>query len=320
MNDTAQKARAVTGAEMRADIRSLREDVITSTQRLSPDDTRARTSSARNLWIGETTEAPGEGLVHDVTAHSRDFLRRASELHETSRATVQVQLVLNSLYFPEIRARQKQIPQAHAETCRWIFERDSPDRPGPLKFVNWLDSQTGIFWIQGKPGSGKSTLMKFISEHVDTQNHLRLWASGRTLVPGNFFWHAGSPLQKSREGLLRSILFEILRRCPDLVPRVYELRSGPEGNFEDDDWSWTADDLLQVCCDVLQSAKGHRFCFFIDGLDEYEEGRMTSRDLINIVESLGRSSNVKLCVSSRPWSAFADAFGQSPDLRSGLKI
>ena len=50
-----------------------------------------------------------------------------------------------------------------------------------------------------------------------------------------------------------------------------------------------------------------RFCFFIDGLDEYE-GR--PNDIIQQIELLRSLPHIKLCVSSRPWNEFEKVFGQ----------
>lgn len=49
-----------------------------------------------------------------------------------------------------------------------------------------------------------------------------------------------------------------------------------------------------------------KFCFFIDGLDEYD-GRLT--DIIELVDILKSFPNVKTCVSSRSWNEFEDRFG-----------
>jgi hypothetical protein len=49
------------------------------------------------------------------------------------------------------------------------------------------------------------------------------------------------------------------------------------------------------------------FCFFLDGLDEYE-GKPT--DIIRLVELLKSMLKVKVCVSSRPWNEFEKVSGQ----------
>ncbi|KAF2176228.1 hypothetical protein K469DRAFT_514828, partial [Zopfia rhizophila CBS 207.26] len=51
-----------------------------------------------------------------------------------------------------------------------------------------------------------------------------------------------------------------------------------------------------------------RFCFFIDGLDEYEGD---STEIAEYLQDLALSHGIKLYGSSRPWSAFARAFGDT---------
>ncbi|KAK8073947.1 hypothetical protein PG994_004846 [Apiospora phragmitis] len=63
---------------------------------------------------------------------------------------------------------------------------------------------------------------------------------------------------------------------------------------------------------VLQLAEEHTvFCFFIDGLDEYK-GDET--DIISTVAELLSSPNIKLCLSSRPWNRFREAYAVCPGL------
>lgn len=49
----------------------------------------------------------------------------------------------------------------------------------------------------------------------------------------------------------------------------------------------------------------------IDGLDEFEG---EPQELIDMVTSLARLPHVKLCIASRPWQEFADAFESTPSL------
>lgn len=62
--------------------------------------------------------------------------------------------------------------------------------------------------ISGKAGSGKSTLMKFLVRNQSVKDYLRDWAGPAepVLIPW-FIWAAGSPMQKSQEGLFQSLLF-----------------------------------------------------------------------------------------------------------------
>lgn len=78
--------------------------------------------------------------------------------------------VLDSLCYETLTHREEAIPQAHKSTFEWIFAKDASSRPAPGgeqwdSFPKWLTGTTrDSYWITGKPGSGKSTLMKFIAE------------------------------------------------------------------------------------------------------------------------------------------------------------
>jgi hypothetical protein len=92
-------------------------------------------------------------------------------------------------------------------------------------FVDWLEHGEGIFHIAGKPGSGKSTLMKYLCRHRQTEEHLKLWAGNDALVLAKFFfWKPGSSLQKSLKGLIRGLLYCLLSESPDLIPTAFPVQ------------------------------------------------------------------------------------------------
>src|SRR5271156_3094432 len=67
--------------------------------------------------------------------------------------------LLDSLYFPSIKDRRSRIPDAHARTFRWIYDRSPRTTHRWTDFVKWLqdrDRQIGLYWVTGKAGSGKS--------------------------------------------------------------------------------------------------------------------------------------------------------------------
>jgi len=156
--------------------------------------------------------------------------------------------------------------------------------------------------------------MKFICEHKDLATTLRRWSKGGQIVIACFFfWNAGrNALQKSQEGLLRSILYQILRQSPDMIsyasPGLWKRLISGESRDP------SAENLTTVqLLNTLQAISMHlnmsrtRFCFFIDGLDEYEGN---SNEIIRLIELLKSSLQVKMCISSRPWNEFEKAFGQ----------
>jgi energy-coupling factor transporter ATP-binding protein EcfA2 len=119
------------------------------------------------------------------------------------------------LLFPSFKARYESIKSAFASTFDWIFE----DTTSTLR--KWLKEGDGIYWVQGKAGSGKSTLLRYLSGHPNTSAALESWAGTYQLFIGrHFFWNAGSSMQKSQAGLLQTLLYQVLRKCPDLVESV----------------------------------------------------------------------------------------------------
>ncbi|KAI0965555.1 hypothetical protein F4678DRAFT_452367 [Xylaria arbuscula] len=146
---------------------------------------------------------------------------------------------------------------------------------GQHQFANWLKGGKGIYWIRGK---------------------------------------AGTPIQKSLTGLLRTLLFQILRQIPDLIEKVFPIRwgNGQHANLD----TWSENELFQAISVLpLDDCLPVRFCFFIDGLDEYTTGsdryHGDYQELINSLEVLSASPVIKVCVSSRPWTPFERAFGGS---------
>ncbi|KAK3643211.1 hypothetical protein LTR56_010358 [Elasticomyces elasticus] len=214
--------------------------------------------------------------------------------------------ILSSLHFPEMQMRHSDIHDAYRGTTSWIFDRDSD-------FKVWLEQKDGLFWVNGKAGSGKSTLIKYICDHPDTEKLLGVWAGRKHTVgiASWYFWNAGYPVQKTQLGLLQSLLFQMLRRCPDLIPDVLPDRWAASATSHDHPDPWTRRELLSAFSGVLQHPKlSTRFCFFIDGLDEYEGDHYT---LIQELQELVDTSSIKLCVSSRPWNAFTSAYGHLTD-------
>lgn len=237
-------------------------------------------------------------------------------------------IILQNIFFPSMNMREQSIHDPESGTLRWVLEDGGEEgryRPNIRQeevnrrahsreiFLNWLRSGGGVFHILGKAGSGKSTLMKFLSEHDRTRKELLQWAAseGKTLTFARFyFWSSGDDIQKSLAGLHRSILFETLKRRPELIPRVFPRhwdQLADRNTYIPGDLFTPSD--FKIAFDTLTdhgAFSGHRFCFFIDGLDEFHG---ESEGHVQLAKSLQRwSSNgdVKICASSRPYLEFDD--------------
>ncbi|AEO69876.1 uncharacterized protein THITE_2120635 [Thermothielavioides terrestris NRRL 8126] len=257
--------------------------------------------------------------------------------------------ILELLNFPSINERELAIEEAYNDTCTWIMDdrpSDKTSNRSTTRFKSWLRSNSeSIFWISGKAGCGKSTLMKFIYQHEDTAAALAEWAGSKKLIKaGYFFLDRGNDLQKSREGLLRSLLCQILGERRDLVPVAFPTFFGsvpvPPTSATINTW----ESLSRAFDAVLKGLTDSKVCLFIDGLDEY---RMVERmheytpeqldiiydgtkedeswglsdwivaghkDIAELVLRFKDRSNTKICLSSRELNVFEQRFAGLPRL------
>ena len=277
-------------------------------------EVRSQNDTVQAIYKAIRYDAPIEAPVTtEWIDNMRTLFDKLSHLAEEVGFTASDQMLLRSLHFKDLRSRETQISPSHKATFDWLLESSSR-----TPFAKWLRFQNGIFWIRGKAGSGKSTLMKYLVDHSQTMEMLKAWAGASQLVTASFyFWNAGTPLQKSQDGLFRSLLYEILRQCPDLIRTVCASKSATFQPFENEVDPWTHEELRQAIGLLRERSKDQaRFCFFIDGLDEYNGH---PDHIVEVLENLKKMPNLKLCVSSRPWNEFVDAFGGGSDLQLALE-
>jgi hypothetical protein len=139
--------------------------------------------------------------------------------------------LLKSLLFPTIIERFEGVVEAHSSTFAWLFQdpgAGAQARKDKLwsDFPEWLRNGSGIYWINGKAASGKSTLMKYICMHRDTPTHLCNWAAESAIksplyFASFFFWFSGTMEQKSQMGLMKSLLYDLLSQNHKLIPIVF---------------------------------------------------------------------------------------------------
>ena len=182
-------------------------------------------------------------------------------------------------------------------------------------FVDWLRCGEGIFWISGKAGSGKSTLMKYIVDHKSTSEYLGEYAQNSNLCVAAFFFHdRGTQMQKSTHGLLRTILLHILREHRSLIKLAFPEQWAilvANTNCGSIELSPTTEVLVAALKRLAQSACHEiTICLFIDGIDEYDGN---DEEIIEILKSIlssfrGSSARIKACISSRPYRSFEHAF------------
>ncbi|KAF1353980.1 hypothetical protein BDV97DRAFT_292071, partial [Delphinella strobiligena] len=154
--------------------------------------------------------------------------------------------------------------------------------------------------------------MKFLKDDSRTAEALAEWAGGDDLMVASFhFWRAGSDLQRSQPGLFRSLLYEILKRYPDLGPLLFPRQYEPRASWD----GFPAFTELKKAFRQLATQNMVKIVFFIDGLDEYEGTDACMSELADLFVEAVSSANIKAVLSSRPLDPFEAAFEKVSKMR-----
>jgi hypothetical protein len=217
---------------------------------------------------GEGGESAWQRLQDAIThRHGTIALQvRGAATNHDHRATV-----LEALRFDALETRRKTVKVALAKTCKWILSHPA--------CVKWMKLEHKFFWIKGKPGAGKSVLIKYLDQHISKglkkSPALRLY----------FYFNArGSQLEKSFLGLYRSLMVQLVDAVPELAHELDAL-----------DTHLDVPRLQSVLASAI-SGLGRRIWLFIDALDECREGDV--EELIDFLKEL-HETELYVCFASR---------------------
>jgi ankyrin repeat protein len=195
----------------------------------------------------------------------------------------QKQGYLDALAFPQIDARLLNIKKAHDRTCMWLLEQS--------EYQDWLDPDKiqkhhGFLWVKGKPGAGKSTMVKYALAHARKE-------MASSVIISFFFNARGEALEKSTVGMYRSLLFQLLTAIRGLQKVFIPLAFAKQKNNEVSEWS--IEELKTILSSAIENLGQQHLACFIDALDECQEDQV--RDMVGFLEHLGQlavSSGIRL--------------------------
>ncbi|KAK1775311.1 hypothetical protein QBC45DRAFT_11314 [Copromyces sp. CBS 386.78] len=211
-------------------------------------------------------------------ADSQTTLSTSPAKHQLTKEDTNA--LIKKLRFPQMDSRQMGVRRAHSETCTWLLNS--------TQYQNWLDDKylndhCGFLWMKGKPGTGKSTIMKF-AYHKFRESRL-----GDEAVTISFFFHArGTELEKSINGMYRALLVQLLESIPHLAS-IFALVGLGSSSIRNENL-WTLELLEQLFDKAVESLGTFPVVCFIDALDECEESQV--RKMVRSLEQIVKSANL----------------------------
>ncbi|KAL4961203.1 uncharacterized protein BDV14DRAFT_204051 [Aspergillus stella-maris] len=186
--------------------------------------------------------------------------------------------------------------RAGEDTGSWLWTNED--------YMAWREVEaSSLLLIEGKPGSGKSTLVKrilntLLPDHQTMDNEM-----DSPLVAYFFYSYRGGALETSHQVMLQSILYQLLRqeltKLYPLFRKIYRRRLR-HGIHE-----WEMKDLVEILNSLQHLNLGKRVFIFLDGMDESEsqtDGFNWRSSVLDLLMNICSNSTciIKTLVATRP--------------------
>ncbi|KAF4448059.1 hypothetical protein F53441_8490 [Fusarium austroafricanum] len=202
---------------------------------------------------------------------------------------------LQSLWFSTMNKRYASLDGPAQQTCRWLFQHET--------YKDWLNNRNhenhqGLLWLKGKPGSGKSTLIKEAFRQESK-------ASSSYITAAFFFNGKGDEPEHSVVGLFRSLLYQLISQQPSFLQQFRKAlgeRNKSRETMMPAPISWEEAEIKTLFESVIMQQPNSRILIFIDALDECESRSI--RDLAYFWRKITKSAyasgiNLNIFLSSR---------------------
>lgn len=233
--------------------------------------------------------------VSTIPRGTRRHLKQKQLTEEEKKA------IEDSLKFDRMETRFFDVGTATSTTCNWLFSIP--------EYRQWLDidlvsEHHGFIWIKGKPGSGKSTIMKHALK--DAKN-----AAPLSIIITFFFNARGSTkLEKSILGMYRSVLLQLISKIPTILDDLSQLfyTKIKHGKV----YEWNIGELQEILIGIMKRHHEYPVMWFIDALDECKANEVLK--LIEFFEEIAQAavssrSRLHICLSTRHYPNISIRWG-----------
>ena len=195
-------------------------------------------------------------------------------------------------------SRYETISKPSAQTFQWLWE--SPE------YRDWyFPEHSSLLFIEGKPGSGKSTLVKYFSDNFQADG---------AIIAKFFYSYREGELERDHRNMLQSLLYDILkadesffihfqeayRKLPSYNSNQLPPRTSSFGTMTSEN-CWAHEVLKDTLNACLMHPLKQRFLLVIDAMDESDDaGRADIVQFLRNLVSADTKCVLKIFLASRP--------------------
>jgi hypothetical protein len=152
-----------------------------------------------------------------------------------------------------------------------------------------------VLCLKGKPGAGKSTLMKHTLAHCK-----EIFPDYR--IAAYFFNARGGALEKTPLGMLRSIVYQLIKQDDTLFEEFLIRFRDKQHVSRPGEWEWRLQELEGFTTSVIKQERSRPVVLLVDALDECNEVDM--QHVVEFLESLSSNATrcgttLRICLSRR---------------------
>ncbi|CAM1507445.1 Fc.00g070860.m01.CDS01 [Cosmosporella sp. VM-42] len=257
--------KAIGGLAKESEIRRLFEEI-------------ERLKSTLNTQIGVANLNQG----HEINIHLK-------ELNSSHTFGTEHDQCLKDLFVTDPISDREGIITAKGQrtpgTCEWITTTK--------EYQAWDTSQSGLLWIYGPPGKGKTIISVYLTQLLEISQ-----PEATTIY---FFCDNKVASRNSAVNILRGLMYQLILRHEKLISHVLSpWKVQQQSLFKENSF----ENLWQVFQKMLESLAGHGLCCVLDALDECDETSLSYllsklKGLFKVENLRQKNLNLKLIVLSR---------------------
>ena len=185
--------------------------------------------------------------------------------------------------------RYSNVTTHHKDTFEWLWT--SPE------YVAWSCAErSSLLLIDGKPGSGKSTLVRYFKDHHGSQSY----TVGEHAIVSDFFYsRRDGESERSHCNMLRSLLYDILAADESFFIHFQEQFRHLSGEVNG---SWPYGTLKSILLACGRHPLKRTLVFIVDAIDESDETDRwdATSFLLQLSTPVSTNCVVKVFLASRP--------------------